>query len=414
MLTVLHQAFFFSTGVWMIVLLYMALLTLFLAVLGFVELRSHNRNLKAIPVRIHVNGTRGKSSVTRLIAAGLRAHGVKVFAKTTGTLPRVITDRGDEYPVHRPLNANIIEQLRIVSFAARNSAEVLVIECMALQPNLQSLTELKLIKSTHGVITNARADHLDVMGPDERDVALALLGSTPRKAKLFTCEKDYIEEFKDVCRDRDTELRIVEDDEVEIITDTEMEEFSYVEHKENVALALKVCMDMAVPRNIALAGMQRVKPDIGAMTEYQLSFFGRTIMFVNGFAANDPESSEKIWNIAIERHGKLKRRIMIINTRSDRPDRSQQIGESIQTWEPADRYIVIGTGCYVLIRTAVNNGMSPSLFINLEGCFVDHIFETVVDTSGSSAMVMGIGNIKDVGLDLIKYFKNRSLLEEQA
>ena len=33
----------------------------------------HQRNVKAIPIRIHVNGTRGKSSVTRLIAAGLRA-----------------------------------------------------------------------------------------------------------------------------------------------------------------------------------------------------------------------------------------------------------------------------------------------------------------------------------------------------
>ena len=33
---------------------------------------------------IHVNGTRGKSTVSRLIEAGLRAGGLRVFCKTTG------------------------------------------------------------------------------------------------------------------------------------------------------------------------------------------------------------------------------------------------------------------------------------------------------------------------------------------
>jgi hypothetical protein len=37
----------------------------------------------AIPVRIHVNGIRGKSSVTRLIAAALREAGIRTVAKTT-------------------------------------------------------------------------------------------------------------------------------------------------------------------------------------------------------------------------------------------------------------------------------------------------------------------------------------------
>jgi len=39
----------------------------------FIEMQRHRSMLRRIPMRIHVNGTRGKSSVTRLIAAGLRA-----------------------------------------------------------------------------------------------------------------------------------------------------------------------------------------------------------------------------------------------------------------------------------------------------------------------------------------------------
>ncbi len=44
----------------------------FLLVIGFIEARLHQNARSKIPIRVHVNGTRGKSSVTRLIAAGLR------------------------------------------------------------------------------------------------------------------------------------------------------------------------------------------------------------------------------------------------------------------------------------------------------------------------------------------------------
>ena len=64
---------------------------------------------------------------------------------------------------------------------------------MAIQPELQILSERKMIRSHIGVITNARPDHLDVMGPTVRDVALALAGTIPRKAKAFTAENQWFE-----------------------------------------------------------------------------------------------------------------------------------------------------------------------------------------------------------------------------
>ena len=48
--------------------------------------------------------------------------------------------------------------------------------------------------------------------------------------------------------------------------------------------------------------MCKAKPDPGATTDHELNYFGRQIYFVNGFAANDPESTERIWNMAIERY----------------------------------------------------------------------------------------------------------------
>lgn len=54
------------------------------------EHRAVGRWRRGIPHIIYVNGTRGKSTVTRLIDGGLRAGGLRVFCKTTGTLPMSI------------------------------------------------------------------------------------------------------------------------------------------------------------------------------------------------------------------------------------------------------------------------------------------------------------------------------------
>jgi poly-gamma-glutamate synthase PgsB/CapB len=387
---------------------FLALSIALIAGLGIAEYLLHRRNLASIPIRVHVNGTRGKSSIVRLVAGALRAHGIRVCAKATGSLPRMIMPDGSEYPIHRAGHANIIEHLRIVGVAAREGAEALVIECMALQPRLQSLSELTIVRATHGVITNVRADHLDVMGPTERDVALALLGTCPRQAVLFTAEQGYRAEFEAACGDRRTRLVALGRADFEAVSDAEMARFPYVEHKQNVALALAVAAELGVPREVALRGMLTAAPDVGALREYELDFFGRRIVVVNGFAANDPVSTEQIWNLTLERHPEVERRIMVVNCRFDRPDRSRQLGEAIPRWCPADRYLLVGSGTYVFARTAVAAGLRPGLLTPLEGMDRAGVFEEIVSACGRNSLVMGVGNIGGIGLELVRHFRNRA------
>lgn len=386
----------------------MGVLILLLVGLGGAEYAYHRRNLNSIPIRIHVNGTRGKSSVTRLIAAGLRESGMRAFAKTTGTLPRMIFHDGTEYPVYRHSRPNIIEQVRIIAFAARYAAEALVIECMALQPYLQSLCERTLVRSTLGVITNIREDHLDVMGPEEGDVARSLLGTTPVGTTLFTCEWDYPEEFEAACRLRDSDLVVISREEIASLGEEEMSRFTYVEHRENVALALRVCESLGVNRETALRGMTKAVPDPGSMSDLRLVFFGRLIYFVNGFAANDPESTEMIWRMALDRHRDVESKIMIINSRIDRPERSRQMGNALASWPRADRYILIGSGSYFVERYAARAGVETRFFTNAEDLGTDIIFEEILKHCGRKNLVIGIGNIAGPGLELATYFKNRS------
>ncbi len=383
-----------------------------LTLAGAWEAAAHRRRLTQIPTRIHVNGTRGKSSVARLIAAGLRQGNVRCCCKTTGTLPRMILPDGTEYPVFRPARANVIEQLRIVDTAVDLQSQALVLECMALIPSLQWLSESKLVRATHGVITNAREDHLDVMGPTERDVAWALAGMVPVGAKLFTAERDHLDVFQEAASDRGTELIAIDEDDVDAIQPLELANFSYVEHAENVALALKVCEDLGVPRGTALQGMWSARPDPGAMMVYEMEFFGRDIRFINGFAANDPESTERIWRMTLDRYEEVPKKIAVFNCRADRPDRSHSLGRAMASWPQPDHYLLIGTGTYIFAKAATKGGIDPVKMSYAENQPVDEIFEMIIDLSGPSSMVMGMANIGGIGLELVRYFANRSRREK--
>jgi poly-gamma-glutamate synthase PgsB/CapB len=396
-------------AVWITVGLWLTLTSYFL-----VEFLVHQRILRRIPVRIHVNGTRGKTSVARLIAAGLRAGGKRVYAKTSGTVAAVTDENGNEFPVFRFSQPNINEQLRIMRRVSHYRPEIVVMECMALQPRFQSLTEIQMIRSTHGVITNARADHLDVMGPTGRDVALALAGSTPIKARLFTAEKEYFDIFQDAAADRSSSIRQTSDAEVAAVPAETLARFQYQEHAENVALALGVCEELGVPREAALEGMTQLKPEPGATQIYKLDFHNREIIFVNAFAANDPESTRRIWERVTDRYSAADgyRRIAVVNCRADRPQRSHQIAQAAATWSHTDHFIVIGHGTILFLREASRLGIAPESLTVEEGASPADVIETILEVSGQRAIVVGMANIKDSGAGIARYFGNRSIQTE--
>ena len=110
-------------------MLYFLIILLFiLIIIGIVESYFHKLSLYYLPVRIHVNGSRGKSSVTRLIAAGLRSGGLKTIAKTTGTSPRIIDENGNDKKIHRLRSASIGEQIKFIRYFSKYKPDALVME----------------------------------------------------------------------------------------------------------------------------------------------------------------------------------------------------------------------------------------------------------------------------------------------
>lgn len=384
-----------------------ALLAAGLAGYGVWESRRHQSNVERVPVRVHVNGTRGKSSVTRLIAGGLRAGGRRTFAKTTGTMARMIWPDGHETDVYRIGSPNIIEQTRIVRRAVEEGAEAMVIECMAVQPELQPISELRLIQSTVGVITNARADHLDVMGPTVDDVALTLAQTTPLNGHLFTAERTRAHLIDQVARQRGSTVHVTDD---RTVTPEDLAGFSYFEHAENLALALAVCEHLGVERATALRGMQTATPDPGALRRYLVHSGEKQVTFVNAFAANDPESTLLIWSrLGLDHAQPGVRRIVLANCRDDRLQRSGQIADLIATQLKTDHAVLTGLGTELVAFRAVQQGFPRENLTDLGGFDAERVYERVLDLVEDRGTVVGIGNIVGLGEEIVLHFKNRAV-----
>lgn len=372
--------------------------------LAFWEYARHQKYIKSIPVRIHINGTRGKSSVTRLVGAGLRAGGYKTVTKVTGTFPRLIMSDGTESPIHRKEKANILEQLKVIKYCADQQADVLILECMALRPNYQRICEQQMVKATHGVITNIRLDHLDVMGPTLDEVAEAICGTVPTKSKLFTSEDRIINYVRKIAKKRGTEVVQSLGNE---ISNEDMEGFRYIEHKVNVDLALEICESLGVDRALALAEMKTTIPDEGVLTKSVVNDLEKTVNFYNGFAANDPESTLMIWNTIEEGMKGNEEKIILLNTRKDRQDRARQLIEAIASNMDFHKVALIGESCDLVEEMALKSGIALNKIINIGLVSSEDQFNQLIASTDQESIVLGIGNMGVGGADLAKYFENK-------
>ena len=363
-----------------------------LLILGVIESRLHINAINKIPIRIHVNGTRGKSSVVRLIAAGLREGGLKTFAKTTGTIPRIINEKGKDLELHRLRSATIGEQIKLIRFFGKKSPDALVMECMAVNPQYQWISEHKIVKSTLGVITNVRRDHVDEMGNTIKDIAFSLSNTIPFNSKVFTSEKLSLKYLKNVADQRNSELN----DSSEYSVDSDyMDKMPYLEHKENVNLALAVCEQIGIKRKKALVGMLKTNADPGALLIWNLDNNNK---FISAFAANDPDSTFKVWELI---KSKEKNKIcFFLNSRDDRRYRTNQLIDLVLNRINPDLFIIRADNVEAEIAKYVNKTKIKNFTMKSnQNDVINYILEL------NQYTIVGIGNIVGWGEDFINKLK---------
>ncbi|WP_322551799.1 poly-gamma-glutamate synthase PgsB [Priestia megaterium] len=377
---------------------------------GAREQIKHQKNIDSIPVRININGIRGKSTVTRLITGIVTEAGYKTVGKTTGTSARMIywfTD--EEKPiVRRPEGPNIGEQRRVVKEAARLEAEALVSECMAVNPDYQITFQEKMIQANIGVIVNVLEDHMDVMGPTLDEVAEAFLATIPYKGHLITIDGPYLEYFKTVAAKRRTKVIVADNSR---ITDEFLRKFDYMVFPDNASLALAVAEALDIPEEVAFRGMLNAHPDPGAMRITQFGDPKAPAFLVNGFAANDAASTLRIWERVGEIGYSVDSPIVIMNCRPDRVDRTEQFARDVLPYIKADILVLIGETTSP-IMDAYNEGIIPAKEIwDLEGYSTEGIFDKLRPEL-HNRMIYGVGNIHGAAEPLIEAMKNYEHIEE--
>lgn len=286
--------------------------------MGILEAHLHSKNVNSVPIRILVNGTRGKTTVSRQLASCLVMCNVRTLTKTTGSEALIIYPDGTEKPVERKRGFNLIrEQRNFFKLAAKLKVDAVVLECMAVRPESQSMMANKLVRPTVCIITNAFVDHVDQMGLTNSSTAEVLRLSVPKGQKFYTsdtifendpcaivvnnaCDGACDIKLNNIC---DTKLNNTCDtklstEDCKNCNKTQIQDYNYINAQLSLAVFKSLDLNVAgintecdkiksLKDEEILSWILSYKPDIGLKGPFDV--MGMT--FVNGFAANDKESA---------------------------------------------------------------------------------------------------------------------------
>ena len=363
---------------WLVLLLFILIL-----VLGIVENAVIRKRIESIPIRILVNGTRGKSSTARMLLAALNGCGIRTFGKTTGSEARfILPDLSEEEIIRRNCSRMVREHNLMLKNAIEHGCQAIVCECMAIREENQKVIGDKLVRPTITVITNARIDHVDQMGDSEEETAEVLCRSIGDSV-VFTSDGAVLEVLKG--RSNVHSVDPLAEEYVPYL-----EKFSFPVYAENLALVLEVCRALGLEDSAVLEAVVKAVPDSGMRGNMEVD--GHLV--INGFAANDALSAR-----ALLEGLSMDEVTVIYNNRSDREFRLKMFASLFKSVGVTD-LVVIGENVNKCRRY-----FSKVLGYEAvrEGCQAPD-----VEIGMGRRNIVCMGNIKGAGQAFLKYCADRN------
>ena len=367
-----------------------------------------DRTHRAVPLRIAVTGTRGKTSVTRLLASVLREDGRRVLAKTTGSQATLILPDGSIEEIHRRGQPSILEQKALLHRGAGLGVDVVVAEIMSIHAENHATEAHQLLKPTVVLVTNFRVDHTGAVGDTRADVAAVLALDVPEGARVFLSESEAMPAFRDSVAASGARLT-----EVPAGTAASMIQEGKgpgpADFSENLDLVVAAARSLGVDDDTIRRGVRRARHDIGALRlwQYKREASKARIFLVSAFAANDPESTMLVYDRVMKAlstgHGPC---VGLITLRRDRGDRSLQWAEALAggLLDRFSQLFVTGVHAPAFRRRVRQLGGRHPIRILRAAPAADLTESLLADIGDSGGVVFGFGNIGGVGEALVDHW----------
>jgi poly-gamma-glutamate synthase PgsB/CapB len=252
--------------------------------------------------RVLVTGSRGKSSVVRLLHAVMQAEGLRAYARITGVVPRELGPDGVR-GISRSAGAHV-EEMRWWLRQLPASTQAIVLENSAIAPDLQALAG-RWLKPDVTVLTNTLPDHQELWGPTAACAAEVLVGGVPRQGRVVlpACLEDD-RHLMDLLVRR--QCRLIFADACAVAEKHH--------HAANLGLALCVAEQFGLAVDEALQNMLRVPPD---RYDFRVANCGGAEVAM-AFSANDITSTRELFRSLSWSPDETR---LIYNHRADRPGR---------------------------------------------------------------------------------------------
>ena len=246
-------------------------------------------SIHSIPIKILVTGSRGKSSLVRLLSAALVSFGLKVRGRITGVLPReLLPGDGVLCPLKETLllrsGPASVEEMRWWLSTLPRGTDAVVMENSAVAPELQSLA-FRWLQPGCTVLTNIRPDHEEIWGRGEENAAYALCSGIGDTRETVCTEHPVV--LPRSVAEKPCVHRVLSARRCRLLPCDEGKSFK----ETHFALVEEVCrifgFDVLQCRSAAAA----LPPDLA---DFALFHEGEGILAA-AFSANDPESTEHLF-----------------------------------------------------------------------------------------------------------------------
>lgn len=358
------------------------------------------QRINKIPLRICVTGTRGKSSVVRLISACLKDSRMQVFAKTTGSKPCLIFPDGNEREIRRRGHPTILEGKKVLKKASQTGVHAVVLEMMSIRPESLYMETIQMMKPHILVITNVRADHVDEIGKSKEEIARCFASAIPEKSTVFIPKEEFYPVFQRKAEKAGTKLLLVPPGLSKNIPACEFEQ--------NFRLVLAVVEFLGKDRDKAYRAAVQAAPDFGGLKIWKAKKDSSVTgwHFVSIFAANDPETTKEVL-VKLEKRNlfKGKKRIGLLNMRKDRGGRTMQWFDALQEDEAFtfDRLVFVGEHALAM-KDKLQRRIKPEITA-LKGKKPEDLIAQIASLEKDEAVVFGMGNMGGAGRSLVDYWE---------